>query len=165
MNIKKTLKVSGYVLIGMILITGILLTLFYYQYQGKYPVNAEKYAHNVGYIDPSTALQSNVDFKLCDDGQLVGFYHSAAPNIYKGTKYKFRKYVLSNFQNRDFKDSGFLNLRFHINCHGQVGNLEVNVLNEDFEEISMMESLVDQIVKLIARPENWETFAGEEHSV
>lgn len=164
MKIKKFLKVSGFVLLGVILVIGILVALFYYQYQGKYQIDSEKYAHNVGYIDPSNAIQFNDDFKLCGKGRLTGYYHSAAPKIYKGTKLNFREFILSNFDNKGFTDSGMLNLRFHINCNGQVGNMEVNELDNDFEKSSLTEELVEQLIILVSQSKNWETFAGEDYN-
>jgi hypothetical protein len=164
MKIKKVLKVSGIVLLGVILLAGILVTFFYYQYQGKYQVHSEKYTINVGYIDPFNAIQPIEGFELCGNGRLIGYYHSAAPKIYKGTKHKFREFILSNFENKGFTDSGMLNLRFHINCDGQVGNLEINELNNEFKKRSLTQELVDQIIQLISQSANWETFAGEDYN-
>ncbi len=155
---------SGFILLGIISILGILVGILYYQYQGKYEVDSEQYTHNVGYINPKNTIQPNDDFVLCGNERLIGYYHSSAPKIYHGTKYQFREFIMSNFQNEQFNDLGFLNLRFHINCRGQVGNLEINELNNDFEKSSMSQDLVDQIVKLISRSENWETFAGGDYN-
>lgn len=164
MNIKKVLRVSGFILLGVISLLGVLVAFFYYQYQGKYQVDSEKYGHNVGYIDPSNTIQLNKDFELCGKGRLIGYYHSAAPKIYRGTKLEFREFILSNFENNGFSDSGILNLRFHINCDGQVGNMEVNELDNDFEKSSLTEELVDQLIELISQSKNWETFADEDYN-
>lgn len=164
MRIKKVLRVSGFVLLGIILLAAILSAFLHYRFQDKYPVDTEKYAHPVGYIDPSNVIQPNKDFELCGNGRLIGFYQSAAPKIYKGTKLMFRKSILSNFKNNGFKDSGMLNLRFHINCNGQVGNIEINELNNDFEKTDFTQGLVDQIIKLVSQKAHWETFAGGDHN-
>jgi hypothetical protein len=164
MKIKKFLRVSGFVLLGVILLVGILAALFYYQNQGKYQVDSEKYAHNVGYIEPSNTIQFNDDFELCGNERLIGYYHSAAPKIYKGTKLEFREFILSNFENKGFTDSGMLNLRFHINCNGQVGNMEINELDNDFEKRSLTEELVDQLIELVSQSMNWEPFAGKDYN-
>jgi len=164
MKIKKFLSVTGFVLLGVILLLGILVAFFYYNYQGKYQIDSEKYTNNVGYIDPSNTVRPNEEFELCGNGRLLGSYHSAAPKIYKGTKLQFREFILSNFDNKGLSGSGMLNLRFHVNCNGQIGNLEINELNSDFEKSSLSQELVDQVIQLISRPANWETFAGEDYN-
>jgi len=164
MKIMKALKVLGFVILGIILITGIFATFYYYQIQGKYQVNSEKYAHNVGYIDSENTIQLGDNFSLCGSGELIGYYHSAAPRIYRGTKSKFRDFILANFENKEYEDSGFLNLRFHINCNGQVGNLEVNELDSDLKKSELTTELVAQIMALISRSENWEPFAVEDYN-
>ena len=164
MKIKKVLKVSRFISLGIILLVGVLTAFFHYQHQGEYQVDSEKYTYNVGYIDPSNVIQPNEGFELCGNGRLIGYYHSAAPKIYKGTKLRFRKHLLSSFDNKGFTDSGMLNLRFHVNCNGQVGNLEINELNSDFAKSSLTQELVDQVVEFISQPANWEAFAGEDYN-
>ena len=164
MNIKKFLRVTGFVLLGVVLLLGILASFLYYQYQGKYKVKSEKYANNVGYLDASNTMQPNEEWKLCGIGTLIGSYHSAAPKIYKGTKLQFKEFILTNFDNKGLTDSGMLNLRFHVNCNGQVGNLEINALNSDFEKSHLSQRFVDQVIQLISQPTNWETFAGEDYN-
>lgn len=162
MRIRKVLKILGYVMLGIILFGGILIVLFYYQYLGKYPVNAEKYKHNVGHIDATNADQPNKGFELCGTRRLVGSYHSAAPRIYRGSKRVFVSFILSEFDNKGYTDSGILNFRFHINCDKQVGNLEINQLNLNYEKTQLTQELVDQLTHLVVQSSNWEAFGGKD---
>lgn len=164
MNIKKTLKISGLVFLVIIVIIAIFIAIYYYQYWGKYEVNNKKYPSYVGLIDSNTATQITNDYKLCGKGILYGYYHSAAPKIYKGNKKQFREFIFSNFQKEKFSENGYLNLRFHINCKGQVGNLEINELNDDFARVSFSSELVDHIIELIGSPDNWETYEGGDYN-
>lgn len=160
----KVFKIFGFVLLGVISLLGVLAALVYYQYHGKYGVDREKYSHHVGYISPENVIQVVDDFSLCGNEELIGYYHSAAPKIYRGTKHRFREFVLSSFQNKGFDGSGYLNLRFHVNCKGQVGNLEVNQLDDNFHKQSLSIDMVDQIVGLISHAENWDTFAAGDYN-
>lgn len=164
MKSKKVLKIIGMAFIGITILVSVLVAYLYYQGYGKYPTNEEKYSHHVGYIDPTSSHQVVADFSLCGEKQVVGSYQSAAPRIYRGSKHVFRKFILANYKNEGFSDSGLLNLRFHINCHGQVGNVEINELDTDFNKASFSKALVDQVMALAFRPENWEMFRGEHYN-
>ena len=164
MKIKKVFQVLGFVLLGVALLIGALAAFYDDQYLAKHEVGSEKYSHYVGYINPSTMIQPNEDFELCGNGRIIGYYHSSAPKIYKGTKHKFREFIFSKFENKGYTDSGMLNLRFHVNCNGLVGNLEINELNSDFQKSSLTQELVDQIIRLTSPSTNWETFAGKDYN-
>lgn len=122
--------------------------------------NESRYKNRIGYIDPETSRYSE-NFKLCNEDSITGYYSSYAPKIYKNHKYTFRKYIQENYQNRDFKATGFLNLRFHINCEGQIGNLEVNELDENLELSNLNDDLVEQLLKLSIHEDNWNSFQEE----
>lgn len=112
------------------------------------------YKDQVGYLPPSNKDHSE-DFIRCNPNLPLGFYSSSGPYIYKGNKSKFRKFILDSFNNNDFDDNGILNLRFIINCHGEVGDIEVNELDYGFEKITMSNALVDKLKELAFKRENW----------
>lgn len=133
--------------------------IFYYNYShydriGKYPINTKKYPHDVGFINPKTTEFSK-GFALCDSTMKPqGYYHSER-NIFKGGKYQFRKTISEKYKNNEYTDSGFLNLRFHLNCNGEVGNVEINELNTNYEKTNLNNELVKQLVNLTIARENW----------
>jgi hypothetical protein len=119
-----------------------------------------KYQYRIGYINPETSRYS-IDFKLCNEEYIVGYYSSYAPQVYKNDKIAFRNFIRDNYQNKDYKDTGFLNLRFHINCEGQVGNVEVNELDQDLELTNLNKELVQQLINLSINKNNWNSFEYE----
>jgi len=130
------------------------INYIHYERLGKYPTNTAKYPHDVGYINPKTAAFSK-QFALCDTvSKPKGYYHSER-NIFNGGKYQFRKTISEKYKNNGYTDSGFLNLRFHVNCNGDVGNVEINELNSDYKQIDLNDELVDQLVNLSIAKENW----------
>jgi hypothetical protein len=155
MKIKKILKKSSIVLGSILLIGIVLLGYGYYQFKGKYNINKEKYPNHIGYIDTKNTLYTS-NFELCDEGGLIGYYSSSAPDIFKNSKYRFRDYIQQNYFNKGYTDNGYLNLRFHVNCHGNVGNVEVNQLNENYEKTQMNTDLVEQLIALTIQENNWQ---------
>jgi hypothetical protein len=124
-----------------------------------------KYQERIGYINPETSRYSE-NFKLCNDGNLFGGYYSSyAPQVYKNDKIVFSKHIQKNYKNKNYTDNGFLNLRFHINCEGQVGNVEVNELDENLELTSLNQELVQQLIDLSMAKNNWNVFEFEGHKV
>jgi len=154
---RKLLKIIGLVLLAAILIFSGLVAYSYYEFDWKYRVDSEKYPNAVGYIGATTASYTT-DFSLCDTGRLIGYYHSAAPGIYRGDKYAFKQRLQKKYRNNDYQDSGYLNLRFYINCHGEIGYLESNELDEDLERTDHTDELVEQIIQVVMRQDNWELF-------
>ena len=113
-----------------------------------------EYLNHIGYLD-SADPDFTADFERCSDSLPIGFYSSAAPHAYKGTKRTFVNYVHKNYKNQGFSDNGFLNLRFLINCDGNIGHMEVNELDEDYLSTDLNDEMVEQLIDLSANGENW----------
>ncbi|RFN59524.1 hypothetical protein [Marixanthomonas ophiurae] len=154
MNWKKTFKVLAIIIGSLVVIGGVLVGYVYYKYYGKFPVDEEKYSNHIGYINPEKALLTE-NFKLCDIG-IAGIHSSSQPKIYKGGKYAFRNYIQEHYTNDSYTDSGFLIFRFHINCNGETGNVAVSELNQEMQPITMNDDMVQQLLKLTVRKENWQ---------
>ena len=113
-----------------------------------------EYKDQVGYLSPQNEDWSK-NFKRCSTGLPIGFYSSPAPYIFNENKGKFRKFIIGNFNGNNFNDNGLLNLRFLINCHGEIGDIEVNELSYDFEPIDLNDDLVHRLKELSFRKEHW----------
>ena len=146
----------------------VLLLLFYLGNQYlqtllNYRSAKEKYTNRIGYIHPKNAVKLDTIEKY-EEGTLYGFYSSSAPEIYLGSKYRFEKYIFENYENKGYTDDGYLNLRFYINEKGSVFKYEVNELNLNLEQNDLNDGLVNQLVSLSLRDENWHAFHhGHDH--
>ena len=116
--------------------------------------NDLEYKDQVGYLSPENKDWSP-NFKRCSNKLPIGTYSSTAPYIFRENKGKFRKFIVENFNGNRFTDTGLLNLRFIINCKGDIGDIEVNQLNFDFEPIHLNNDLIDRLKRLSFRKENW----------
>lgn len=158
MNWKKILKILGFIVLAIIVLLGGLIGYGYYHMKGKYAVNEEKYPHYIGKIESDKAIRTD-GFQLCKGGRMYGFYDSAAPKIYRTSKLEFKNTIKTSFQNQDYKDNGYLSLRFNMNCNGKTGNLIITELNPDLEITNLNPHLVDQLVNLSLKEENWQTIS------
>ncbi len=142
-------------LLGLVLLTGSAIGYFYYQHEWKYSVNDKKYPHQIGYLYPDNKDFSE-NFERCSEKKPIGFFDSATRyGVYKGGKRTFQKFILNNFKNEDYSDTGFLNLRFIINCKGEIGDMEINELDTNLERATLDKNLVDHIIDISVQKKHW----------
>lgn len=139
-------------LVSFVIALVILLAYGFTSSQSSY-FNQPHIGH-IGYLD-SNYPDATEGFKRCNDELPIGFFHSAAPAIYKDGKRTFRNHILSNFLSDSYNDNGFLNLRFLINCKGEIGDIEVNELNTNYQVSPLNPKLVKELSSLTFRKENW----------
>ena len=157
MKLKKWLKISLFSLLGLVLIFAAVIGYFYYEYQGKYPVDETKYTHYIGYLSESE------NFERCSD-RIIGWYASASKfvPIYNGSKSSFNKHIKENYIPSDTITNGFLNLRFMINCKGQVGDMEISQIDPNYKATEFSTKLIDQLIELSSQKKNWKIPVTEE---
>lgn len=110
----------------------------------------------IGYIEKSEVEYDSI--KEYFKEPIYGTYSSAAPRIYMGSKYQFKKYILKNYTSELFDDNGYLVLRFYINHKGEVFLHKTIELDHAYEAFDLDDGLVDQLTALSFRKENWNPF-------
>lgn len=157
MNWRKVIKITAIVIITLVLVFVGFSGYIYYKYYGKFNVDEEKYPHYIGYIDQNTALLNNT-YSLCGDGKIYKIHHGAPFDAYKNNKRTFKNNVLKTYKNNGYKDSGYVNFRFLVNCEGNPGWFEVIQINEDYEEITHSKEMVNQLLKITSDPSHWAVY-------
>ncbi len=150
---KKWLKILLFSLGGLLLILIGLICFDYYLYWGQFEVEEEKFSHNVEYIDPSKAL-FNDGFQVCDESRIAQYYNPERATYSEG-KNGLRKFILGNYKNKEYKDSGYLNIRFIINCKGEAGRYIIHQNNLDLEPTELDEDMVSQLFQLTRQLKKW----------
>lgn len=139
---------------GKVLLFLLVISISWTEGNAQLTLNDYDYNDQVGYLSPQNEDWSK-NFERCGIGLPLGFYSSPAPYIFKENKGKFRKFIMENFNDNNFKDNGLLNLRFLINCNGEIGDVEVNELDFDFERMDLDDALVYRLKELSFRKEHW----------
>lgn len=152
MNKKKILKILLWITGSILIILFSFFAYFYYSSKYKYLPSKNLFTERVAYINPETSLLSK-DFETCED--YIFDYYNPERATYSEGKNGLRTFILSNYKNKNYTDSGYLNIRFVINCNGETGRYIIHENNLDLEPKSFNKDLVKQLFNLTVQLKTW----------
>ncbi len=135
------------------LLIGLLLILFLSC--DYYIVNS--YKNGVGYINPRTAIGPK-DFSACyEDGILMPYYSRDQRAGFAQDKDSLRRYFASKFDNYGIiNESGYITVRFIINCKGEAGRFEIRQVGMDYKKKKFHKNLVEGLLELTQELKDWQ---------
>ena len=143
------------------LLISFTLGFFWSRYYDQ-KLKKEKHAKRVGYIYLEHEGVVELDsVKTYGDKPLLGVYGGTAPEIYKGSKYQFKQNLLESYQAEKYNDNGYLNFRFYISNEGKVWLYQLKELTYDFQSTKFTQGLVDELVDLCLKKDNWNPYDEE----
>lgn len=113
----------------------------------------EIFTTDAHYIDPAKALLSE-GFEVCNEDYIFQYYNSERVTYSKG-KNGLRNFILSNYKNKNYTDSGYLNIRFVINCKGEAGRYVIHENDLNLEPKAFTKDLKDQLFELTTQLKKW----------
>jgi len=118
-----------------------------------YLVNAHK--DRVGHLESGTGL-GPPDFKPCFEELLFPHYYARDSANFRHGKDSLKTYFHSHFQNYGItNESGYITLRFIINCEGDIGNFHVLQTGNDYSEKEFHPQLVSGLMNLTTDLKDW----------
>ena len=150
---KKWPKITLFIFLGGILAIVGVVGYGYYKYWGRFTVDKEQFPHNVEYIDPEKALYGK-GFQACNEDGIAQYYNPERATYSKG-KNGLRKFIMSNYNNKGYSDSVYLNIRFVINCKGEAGRYIIHENSLDLEPIELDKDMTDQLFTLTRQLKDW----------
>lgn len=107
----------------------------------------------VGDIVPNPEIDG--DFQNCNIGRLPQYYaYNDKP--FAKEKLHFERYIRESYVVlENSEESGLLRIRFTVNCHGDSGRFRLLSMNEDYEEMSFSDNIVDQLLTLTKAYKEW----------
>lgn len=149
---RKVVRVLLYFFTTVLIILVGIIAYFYYLKDYKYIPSTNKFEKRVAYIDPETSLLSE-GFETCGD-YIFDYYNPDRATYSKG-KNGLRNFILNNYKNRNYSDSGYLNIRFVINCKGKAGRYVIHENDLDLNPRKFSEDLKTQLFKLTTQLKSW----------
>ena len=155
MNKKKVFKIIAWIFGVIVLIILSFIVFGYYMFNYSLTPKNEPFKHDSHYIDPNKSLL-NEGFKICNENYIAQYYNTSELP-YPNGKNGFRNYINTSYINRDYSDSGYLNIRFIINCEGQAGRFIIHENNLDLAPKKFNKDLKNQLFKLTSEIKQWKT--------
>jgi len=151
-NWKKIRKVTFIVLGAIGLVLGAVYIFAWYTFKKKYLPSENQYEHRIAYIDPTKSLLSD-GFETCHD-YIYDYYNPQSPTYITG-KNGLRKFILENYKNNGYLDSGYLNVRFVINCKGESGRYVIHENDLNLKPKKFTPELKEQLFQLTTQLDKW----------
>ncbi|NOT37972.1 MAG: hypothetical protein HOP11_11390 [Saprospiraceae bacterium] len=125
----------------------------------------QKYLRWVGDIEHDSSVDGN-DFKLCNTENDVRQYF----NMYKGLqiegeKKMILKHFIENYQPVKTKESGWIRVRFIVNCKGETGRFRMIESDENYQERTFDSKISKQIFQLTKSLQGWKPQKDDGKSV
>lgn len=153
---KKWLKTILWAFIGMVFFMAGMAVYGYSKYFERFKKNEEKYPQHIGYLDSSNPDMSS-KFRRCNPDLLpAGFYSSAFTYAFESNPSKFKEAVIPKFNSQsNYNHSGFLGIRFIIDCNGNIGDYEINALDVNYERTTFEKEMIHTLLQLCLAKEHW----------
>jgi len=113
--------------------------------------------HRIAYIDPTKTLDNNPDFKICHQDVADYYNHEKGHQpILRGGKSAMNKILAERVDdNKLFTESGYLTLRFVINCEGEAGRFTTEQTDLAFQAKVFNQETVDHFYDIIKDIKDW----------
>ncbi len=149
---KKWVKIVLFSVLGIGLLLGGIYFYSWYSYHERYVPSTDRYTQRIAYIDSDTTILSK-NFKTC--GEYIFDYYNPERARYSDGKNGLRKFIVNNFNTKNYTDSGYLNIRFVINCEGETGRYvvyenDLNLVPKKFDP-----QLTKELLKLTLSLKKW----------
>lgn len=117
--------------------------------------DTSKYPRHVGDI-PFDSQLDDVNFEPCNEKKALTHYRFGDPDLYEGEKYmivhEFDNLVLPEM---DSLQSGYITIRFMVNCNGQTGRFRVEQLDFDYKDMRFNEAFLNSILAKTVSLNGW----------
>lgn len=102
---------------------------------------------------------SNVDsgsFMVCDADKTFQYYYAGTK--YMGERKAIRDEILSSLKTQSLSlenKSGYITIRFSVNCKGEAGMYRLLQIDENYSETTFNDTEVDKLITTVSELKNW----------
>lgn len=123
----------------------------------------ENYPRMVGDIAPDANLD-DAEFTICNgDERIIQYFNTMQGFRYQGEKSALVSEILelySPVENPE-NESGYIRIRFVVNCKGQTGRFRVLSSDLKYQEKEFKATIVDQLVDIVKNLKGWKVLSKE----
>lgn len=119
------------------------------------PANEKNYLRQVGDI-PFDPQVDDPAFRVCNENTARQYYNFGKGLMYRGEKAELKRFFQKNFRTqKGKKESGYITIRFIVNCEGKTGRFRVMEIDRDFQVKHFSKGLVSKLSGLVAQLDGW----------
>lgn len=94
-------------------------------------------------------------FRVCNQLQVAQYYNFGKGLQYKGEKAALNSHFKKLFLDLKESESGFITIRFIVNCEGKTGWFRVQEMDVNYKPKKFKKTLLDELVKLTMELDGW----------
>jgi hypothetical protein len=126
--------------------------------------NPSKYLRWVGDIEYDPELDDPA-FEICFSENAVKQYFNFSQGIqYEGEMLEIREVFEKNYQPIAVDQSGFIRVRFIVNCKAQTGRFRLISSNENYEPFEFDKRISDQILEITKSLNGWKPLPNNQEA-
>ena len=117
---------------------------------------SQPYLRWVGDIPSNNAID-DPDFELClEENWVKQYFHFDQGGLqYAGEKPAMDAYFQSNYQPVNSTESGWIRIRFIVNCKGETGRFRMIASDTNYEPYVFNQGITDQLMELTRKMDGW----------
>lgn len=114
------------------------------------------HVHQVGHISKKWFSEDN--FKPCFEEKVFPYYRSLrSPARFRPGKDSLKRYFKANYDNRGIiNESGYITIRFLINCKGEIGRFEILEVGLDYSKKTFNKIIKNHLLTLTKSLKGWQ---------
>lgn len=115
---------------------------------------SKTYPRQVGDIAFDLALDDPA-FKVCHPEHIFQYYNFGKGLTYRGEKIEITRFFEKNIVPTTPEDTGYLTIRFIVNCEGKTGRFRMEQMSCDYQPMKFSETLTKQLHRLTTELSGW----------
>lgn len=112
---------------------------------------------------PADLNLDDADFELCgNEDAVLQYFNFGDSEKYEGERIAIKAYFEEHYQPIANDESGWIRVRFIVNCHWQTGRFRIIESDENYDERPFDKSISNQIIELTKNLKGWIGYEDEE---
>lgn len=125
----------------------------------------KEYPNQIGDIS-FDATVDDANFKICNPESIYQYYNFGKGLQYIGEKSKINEIFNSGFEGKEIdSETGFLTIRFVVNCEGKTGRFRVQGMDNDYKAREFDTNIVQELLRITKSLDGWVIGGGETNKV
>lgn len=121
------------------------------------------YLRWVGDIEEDAALD-DPDFRVCNEKNAMQYFNFSKGLPYVGEKYAIEQVFEERYDPSIAEaQSGWVRIRFIVNCEGQTGRFRIMGMDFDYNEIQLDDSITEQLMAITKSLTGWKIMPDEQY--